>query len=214
MTTPSSVEWLKNTLAKYSTYYDEDALNNCSQAIEAHIKQVEVEARESAEYWKPYDALYDVSTIGRVRRNGKILKQSNRLGYRCVTLSAGNEQKSVNVHRLIAATFIPNPYPQKPCVNHIDGDKANNNVNNLEWCTYSENELHSFVVLGKRNSQAKLLPGQVKIIKSALDKGETLNSLAKRFSVHKTLISQIKRGLIWKLDSPHQKIINKLRGSA
>ncbi len=78
-------------------------------------------------------------------RNGKILKQAiNSHGYPCVTIKFLNgTQKVVTVHRLIAMTFIPN-VKGKPQVNHIDGDKRNNNVSNLEWCTASENLKHAF----------------------------------------------------------------------
>lgn len=78
-------------------------------------------------------------------RNGKILKQAiNSHGYPCVTIKfLDGTQKVVTVHRLIAMTFIPN-VEGKPQVNHIDGDKRNNNVSNLEWCTASENLKHAF----------------------------------------------------------------------
>ena len=60
-------------------------------------------------------------------------------GYRHTILNGKNR----NIHRVIAETFIPNPN-NLPCVNHKDGNKQNNRVDNLEWCTHSENTLHSF----------------------------------------------------------------------
>ena len=63
----------------------------------------------------------------------------NRDGYRQVILN----RKNCRVHRIIAETFIPNPQ-NLPCVNHKDGNKLNNDMNNLEWCTQSENVTHSF----------------------------------------------------------------------
>lgn len=78
-------------------------------------------------------------------RDGRILKQVvNSYGYYCVTIKYLNgKQKVCPVHRLVAQTFIPNP-DNKPQVNHIDGIKTNNHVNNLEWCTPSENLKHAF----------------------------------------------------------------------
>lgn len=81
-----------------------------------------------------YEGLYEVSNLGRVRRNGKILKpQAERGGYLHVFLSKNGIVKHGKVHRLVASAFIPNPnnYPQ---INHKDEDKTNNAVSNLEWC--------------------------------------------------------------------------------
>lgn len=64
-------------------------------------------------------------------------------GYLKLTLRKNNKQYNKTVHRLVAEAFIPNP-DNKLQVNHIDGDKQNNNVNNLEWCTKSENMKHAF----------------------------------------------------------------------
>ena len=78
----------------------------------------------------------------------KELKQTkNKDGYLKVILSKNGKQYSKTVHRLVAQAFIPN-HDNKPCVNHIDENKSNNNVKNLEWCTYKENNNH-----GTRNER-------------------------------------------------------------
>lgn len=81
------------------------------------------------------------------QRNGKILKKAiNPYGYYCVTIKYLNgTQKVMGVHQLIAKTFIPNP-DNKPQVNHIDGNKLNNKINNLEWCTVKENIQHAYKI--------------------------------------------------------------------
>lgn len=61
--------------------------------------------------------------------------------YLHVTLYKNNERRKMDVHRLVALMLVPNP-DNKPEVNHIDGNPFNNNVDNLEWCTRSENEMH------------------------------------------------------------------------
>lgn len=79
-------------------------------------------------------------------RKGKILKQSiNTYGYPCVGITfIGEKRKVVPVHRLIALTFLPKPTENQTQVNHIDGNKLNNSVSNLEWCTASENLKHAY----------------------------------------------------------------------
>jgi len=67
----------------------------------------------------------------------------NKHGYRRVGLYSNGRTRTINVHRLVAETFIPNP-ENKPCVNHINGVRDDNRIENLEWCTYSENTLHAF----------------------------------------------------------------------
>lgn len=101
--------------------------------------------------WKPvqgYENLYEVSEFGDIRslcgRYGKnrLLKQGvGSKGYFLVTLCDKGKQKTVNVHRLVATAFIPNP-ESLPCVNHKDENKKNNHVSNLEWCSYYQNNIY------------------------------------------------------------------------
>lgn len=87
------------------------------------------------------DKGYFASPSGNIyNRHGELMQgATDRCGYRHVIVN----RKNKNVHRIIAETFIPN-LCALPCVNHKDGNKLNNSVDNLEWCTYSENTLHSF----------------------------------------------------------------------
>ena len=107
------------------------------------------------EIWKDipnYEGLYQASNLGRIKSiqyfnhtnnkiypRDKILKPIlNEKGYCRVDLSKSRKIKRHRVHRLVAETFIPNPYNLLE-VNHIDGNKQNNKVNNLEWCSHSYN---------------------------------------------------------------------------
>ena len=103
------------------------------------------------EIWKDingFEGVYQISNHGRLKsfkkdKNGKILKNTNKKGgYFSVVLEYKNNTKHTRIHRLVAESFIPNPN-NYPCVNHIDGNKQNNNVENLEWCTYKQNFEHS-----------------------------------------------------------------------
>ena len=87
---------------------------------------------------------YEVSNLGRVRniKSGRILKpQLRRDGYLRHCLYENNKQKNLLLHRIVATAFIDNP-EGKPQVNHIDENKLNNDLSNLEWCTVRENMIH------------------------------------------------------------------------
>lgn len=117
------------------------------------------------EIWKDvpeFEGKYQVSNLGRVKSlkrkswNGyklidqpeKILKQmETAYGYYMVNLWKDNKVKSIVVHRLVSICFLPNP-EKKRTVNHIDGNKKNNRLENLEWATYSENRKHAVDYLG------------------------------------------------------------------
>jgi hypothetical protein len=125
----------------------------------------------ATEIWKDviaYEGLYQVSNLGNVKRIGNFrgvnkayldnyyLKPiDNGKGYLRIKLTKNNQSKRIMLHRIIAEAFIENQY-NKPFVNHINSDKKDNCIKNLEWCTQSENCLHS-VKLGRWTQGKKRL---------------------------------------------------------
>ena len=113
------------------------------------------------EVWKSiqgYEGFYEVSSWGRIKnsRSGRVLKAGKHItGYLLVDLCKNGKHTTYRVHRLVAQTFIPNPQ-NKPEVNHIDENKENNYVENLEWVTSKENINHGTHNL--RVSKTKSLP--------------------------------------------------------
>lgn len=104
-----------------------------------------------------YEGLYQVSDQGRVRnvRRGRILKPHIvGAGYAQTTLSDRGSRRYLLIHRLVAQAFIPNP-ESKPQINHKNGIKTDNRVENLEWCTLSENLLHRHRVLHQQGGCPK-----------------------------------------------------------
>lgn len=114
------------------------------------------------EIWKPikgYEGLYEISSFGKVLTvkrqgtSGGFVKVTVRKdGYIQVLLSKDGKQKNHLVHRLVATAFLP-MQTGKSQVNHIDGNRNNNMVSNLEWCTAQENTLHSHDVLEKNTKR-------------------------------------------------------------
>lgn len=132
------------------------------------------------EVWKDIkgcEGVYQVSSFGNIKTlerdlptpNGGVYTQKERvkaihevMGYMQVALSVNKKHACFKVHRLVAKAFIPNP-ENKPQVNHKDGNKLNNNVNNLEWVTCSENHSHAYNTglrkphFGKYHQNSKLV---------------------------------------------------------
>lgn len=105
---------------------------------------------------KGFDGVYKISSEGKVWSNttNKLLKPSVKAnGYYGVTLVKDKKLYYFSVHRLVADAFIENN-DNKPCVDHINGNRLDNSVENLRWCTYKEN--NSFELAIKRQSEAKL----------------------------------------------------------
>lgn len=177
------------------------------------------------ETWKDiegYEGYYQVSTLSRVRSlnrtvkrmfrgtlalhpiKGQILRQTiGKIGYPTVELNKEGKAKRVLVHRLIAKAFLPNP-SGKPQINHKDSNRANNELENLEWCTQSENIRHCFNnnrhpgsgLKGIQMYTAKLNELQVRIIKRC--KGEIPGPLIGNiFGVSHTIIYGIWNKKIW-----------------
>lgn len=85
------------------------------------------------------------SKDNRYKNKQWVLKQyKDRNGYMYVTLQKDKNRKTIKVHRLVAEAFIENPN-KYPCVNHIDSNRINNDVSNLEWCTYKQNIQHALL---------------------------------------------------------------------
>lgn len=96
-------------------------------------------------YTEAKEAGYDVTTCGAViGKTGKELQLStDRSGYKYVIMYINKKFRRAQVHQLVAQKYIPNP-DSKPCINHKDCIRDNNNVDNLEWCTYSENNHYAY----------------------------------------------------------------------
>ena len=173
-----------------------------------------------SEVWKDisgYEGLYRVSNLGRVKslrryvpcKNGvrvvreRVLRPSvHRDGYLKIELRKNAIGEHPMIHRLVALAFIPNP-DNKTQVNHIDGIKRNNSVDNLEWCDQSENQLHAYKnglqkpLKGEQVKTSKLTEENIYQIFELSKQGVEQYNLAERFNVNQSTISRILNGKRW-----------------
>lgn len=143
-----------------------------------------------------YEGLYQITKNGIIRSltyQGKIRDiplirkpNINRYGYAMMLLTKNKIRKNLSVHRLVALTFIPNPN-NLPEVNHIDGNKLNNNVSNLEWCTSKENIEHAFKTGLKKTGEVK--HDSINVV--LLNTGELFGCITNAAKEYKTTTSEI-----------------------
>ena len=156
---------------------------------------------------------YSISSIGRVRREtpgvgaavkGSILKpRFSSDGYSRIRLSDSGIAKLFSVARLVASAFIPNP-DNKATVNHKNGIRDDNRIENLEWATQSENNYHSFKQLGRKSPRgeaqgaSKLKESDIREIRAWWKTGDvTQIALGKRWGVHPSQIANIVKLKQW-----------------
>lgn len=162
--------------------------------------------------WKhvPGHQNYIVSSLGEVYNSttGKMLKPKNNNGYFRVSLGT----KHVSLHRLVAKMFLPTPEEGKNQVNHIDGDKSHNYVDNLEWMSQSENIRHGIAtgLYDKRFNRRRLTESFVTDVLKEYEPGvpgKSLKALARKYDLSEgTLRGRIKKRLS-ELDRPLQETL-------
>lgn len=149
--------------------------------------------------------MYQCDTNGVIYgQRGKPLKPNiNRNGYKYVVFCKNKKMKTMTVHRIVALTFIPNPM-NLPVINHKDGNKLNNNIDNLEWATLSENTLHAVNVIHSIKS-GKENPLSIKVIGRDKNTNEikytfgSLGDAAKYFAKVRNKSTKTIKAILWRV---------------
>ncbi len=151
------------------------------------------------------DSRFEISQSGIIRNvKTKSIKSQyvSDTGYYMITISKNNKSKPYRVHRLLANNFIENPKKLKE-VNHIDGNKLNNDLSNLEWVSHFGNMQHAFSTglannTGVKNGMAKLNESKVCEIKELLKQGISQYKIATKYNVSRSAILKIHLNKTWK----------------
>lgn len=151
------------------------------------------------EHWNPIQDFtnYHISTFGNIKNiiTNKFLKPCNKAGYYHVSLVNSTSRKSFKIHRLVAIAFISNP-ENKPEVNHKDKNKLNNHINNLEWTTRAENNLH-----------------RCKNLEIKTNKNKSLNRIDKETNIIIQSYNSIEEAALWAFENNLTKNIHNGRNS-
>jgi hypothetical protein len=176
------------------------------------------------EIWKDafsYEGLYKVSNFGRIKSVEKIITRSdfktyfvkeyifskslNTEGYAsCCLVNHNGVKKTKNIHVIVAKTFIPNP-ENKPQVNHINGIKSDNRVENLEWCTRKENAQHAFkngllkISKGESHGRHKLKEEKIIAIRRLykIKPSVKISGIAKKLNISVSQVNRILKRKCW-----------------
>ena len=173
------------------------------------------------ETWKDirgYEGTHQASNLGKIKTKKRTVKscynstqirksvvlaedKTNNSGYIQVCIAVNGKKITKSVHRLVMLAFKPQDN-EKLIVNHIDGNKHNNNLNNLEWCTHKENDEHSLRLglkpIGEQSGMSKLTDMQVYTIREMILMGCKQKDVAKMFKIAETNVSAIKHNKTWK----------------
>lgn len=172
------------------------------------------------EQWRPakgFEQELEISSLGNLKSIPRMVKVVSKTGivferpYKGRTISLNpkktgycqvdfRNKKGCYIHRLVAETFIPNP-ENKPCVNHINGIKSDNRIENLEWCTHKENITHAIntglIRTGADSSSSKMKTEDVRLIKFLKNK-VSIRNLSEFFNTTYSNIQNINNGYTWR----------------
>lgn len=144
-----------------------------------------------------FNGKYEVHSNGKIYSNARknrveLVGKVTKCGYRLILLTINHKRFYKLAHRIVAESFIPNPHNYEE-VNHIDGDKLNNSVENLEWCNSSQNKKHCRDFLNPQQNKIDInIANQIRN-----EKGLSHRELGEKYGLKKTQIGYILQNKRW-----------------